>query len=42
MAESFLKNDGRELEITFQTLRHFERRWTEAIRSEGTTEPEEL
>ncbi len=34
MAESFIKNEGSEIEITHQTLRQFERRWTEAIRSE--------
>jgi DNA-binding MarR family transcriptional regulator len=35
MAESLIKNEGREIEVTHQTLRHFERRWTEAIRSES-------
>lgn len=34
MAESFVKSEGAEIETTYQTLRHFERRWTEAIRSE--------
>jgi DNA-binding MarR family transcriptional regulator len=34
MADGFIKNEGRELEVTYQTLRAFERRWTEAIRSE--------
>jgi len=34
MAEAFMKGEGAEIEITSQTLRHFERRWTEAIRSE--------
>jgi hypothetical protein len=34
MAENLIKNEGREIEVTYQTLRLFERRWTEAIRSE--------
>jgi DNA-binding MarR family transcriptional regulator len=36
MAENLLKTEGREIEITHQTLRHFERRWTEAIHSDPT------
>jgi DNA-binding MarR family transcriptional regulator len=35
MAENLVKNEGHEIEVTYQTLRHFERRWTEAIRSES-------
>lgn len=35
MAEGLIKSDGTEVEETYQTLRHLERRWTEAIRSEG-------
>jgi DNA-binding MarR family transcriptional regulator len=35
MAENLIKNEGREIEITYQTLRAFERRWTEAIRAEA-------
>ncbi|MDD4617227.1 MAG: MarR family transcriptional regulator [Alphaproteobacteria bacterium] len=34
MAEELLKSETREIEIAYVTLRHFERRWTEAIRSE--------
>ncbi len=34
MADDLLKSEGREIETTHQTLRHFERRWTETIRSE--------
>jgi DNA-binding MarR family transcriptional regulator len=37
-AEGLIKNEGRELEVTQQTLRHLERRWTEAIRSEHPDE----
>ncbi len=42
MAESFTKNEGTEIEITYQTLRHFEHRWTEAIRSEKPAEMADL
>ena len=42
MASALVKNEGREIEMTYQTLRHFERRWTEAIRSEGPSEDGEL
>ena len=35
MAENLVKNEGHEIEVTYQTLRHFERRWTEAIRAEA-------
>ena len=35
MAENLVKTEGREMEVTQQTLRHLERRWTDAIRSEG-------
>lgn len=40
MAENFIKSEGenRDLEATFQTLRRLERRWTDAIRSEGVAE----
>jgi DNA-binding MarR family transcriptional regulator len=34
MAENLIKNEGREIEVTYQTLRQFECRWTEAILSE--------
>jgi DNA-binding MarR family transcriptional regulator len=42
MAETLVKNEGREIEVTYQTLRHFERRWTEAIRSEAPRKDENL
>jgi DNA-binding MarR family transcriptional regulator len=42
MAENLVKNEGREIEVTNQTLRHFERRWTEAIRSEVPAKDETL
>jgi len=42
MAENLINNEGREIEVTYQTLRHFERRWTEAIRSELPSEDEVL
>jgi DNA-binding MarR family transcriptional regulator len=42
MAESLIKNEGREIDITYQTLRHFERRWTEAILSEPSAKDETL
>ena len=35
MAETLIKNEGREMETAQQTLRHLERRWTDAIRSES-------
>lgn len=35
MSENLIKNEGTEVEATHQTLRHLERRWTEAIRSEA-------
>jgi len=38
MSEGLIKTEGKELEVTFQTLRHLERRWTDAIRSEGVSE----
>lgn len=34
MAEALINSESKEIEITYETLRHFERRWTEAIRSE--------
>jgi DNA-binding MarR family transcriptional regulator len=42
MAENVLKDEGRDLDITQQTLRRLERRWTDAIRSEGDAEIGEL
>ncbi|MDD3370528.1 MAG: MarR family transcriptional regulator [Alphaproteobacteria bacterium] len=41
MAENLLKTEGSEIETTYQTLRHFERRWTEAIRSESPANDDE-
>jgi len=35
MADHLIKPEGRELEAVHQTLRHLERRWTDAIRSEA-------
>jgi DNA-binding MarR family transcriptional regulator len=40
MAEGIVGSDGREIETTYQTLRAFERRWTEAIREEGPQKDE--
>ncbi|MFA4994448.1 MAG: helix-turn-helix domain-containing protein [Bdellovibrionales bacterium] len=42
MSENLVKNEGQEIEITYQTLRHFERRWTEAIRSEEPPKDESI
>jgi DNA-binding MarR family transcriptional regulator len=35
MAESLMKDEGRDMEATHQTMRRLERRWTDAIRSEA-------
>jgi len=42
MAENLVKSEGREIEIAYETLRHFERRWTEAIRSEAPPKADTL
>jgi len=42
MAENLIKNESSELESVHQTLRHLERRWTDAIRSESNSEEEVL
>jgi hypothetical protein len=42
MADGLIKNEGRDLEATAQTLRRLERRWTEAIRSEGPAKDEDF
>jgi len=38
MAQGFIWTDDPAIEITDQTLRNFERRWTDAIRAETSTE----
>jgi len=38
MAKGFIWTDDPAIEITDQTLRNFERRWTDAIRAETSTE----
>ncbi|MDR3425761.1 MAG: MarR family transcriptional regulator [Alphaproteobacteria bacterium] len=35
MSDSLIQNEGSELDMTARTLRHLERRWTEAIRAEN-------
>ncbi|MFA5040915.1 MAG: MarR family transcriptional regulator [Bdellovibrionales bacterium] len=41
-AESLVKNGGRDIQTAYQTLRQFERRWTEVIRAEGPTTDDSL
>jgi hypothetical protein len=38
LAETLIANEGHTLEVTQQTLRHLERRWTDTIRSESPPE----
>ena len=40
VAENLVKSEGREIDVTYQTLRHFERRWTEMIRAENLAKDE--
>jgi DNA-binding MarR family transcriptional regulator len=40
VAENLIAGESNELDVTYQTLRHFERRWTEMIRSEIPSDKE--
>jgi len=42
MAETLLNSEGHGLEAAHQTLRHLERRWTDAIRSENSGEADDF
>ena len=40
LSENLIQGQGPDLAVTFATLRHLERSWTEAIRAEGGGEPD--